>query len=102
VVPPLCRRSAAAPPIPAGTAPDRATNPDVRRLSSIRHRREFWRSDREAFLTLIELATEGTLVDDFGDVDYAPRRIPGTALKRLAKTRRGEAWRTARRGRGRP
>jgi hypothetical protein len=53
--------------------------------------RALWRLDPRAFLTLIELASGGqdvTLVDDFGDEDYAPRRILGAVLKQLARTRR--------------
>ena len=37
-------------------------------------------------------------MDGFGDVDYAPRRILGAALKQIAKTQRDEALRRARRG----
>jgi hypothetical protein len=64
--------------------------------------RALWRRDPGAFLTLIELATGGndlTLVDDFGDEDYAPRRILAAALKQIAKTRRDEARRRARQAR---
>jgi hypothetical protein len=45
---------------------------------------------------------DGTVVDAYGDVDHAPRRILATALKQIAKTRRDEArWRElVRRGRG--
>jgi hypothetical protein len=73
------------------------------RLAYTRHLRELWRSDRAAFLTLLERATGGgdlTLVDGFGDVDYAPRRILGAALKQIAKAQRDEALRRARRGQG--
>jgi hypothetical protein len=62
-----------------------------------------WRRDPGASLTLIELATGGsdlTLVDDFGDADYAPRRILAAALKQLAATRRDEERRQARRSAG--
>ena len=71
------------------------------RLAYTRHLRERWRSDPGAFLALIELATGGgdlTLVDGFGDVDYAPRRMLGAALKQIAKSQRDEALRRARRG----
>jgi hypothetical protein len=84
-----------------------AFNVDVWRLSYTRHLRELWRSDPEgdpeAFLGLIELASGGgdvTLVDDFGDADYAPRRILGAALKQIARSRRDEALRKARRAAG--
>jgi hypothetical protein len=89
---------------PAGAL--RFVRPDVFdvdgwRLAYTRHLRELWRSDWAAFLTLLELATGGgdlTLVDGFGDVDYAPRRILGAALKQIARTQRDEALRRARRG----
>jgi hypothetical protein len=73
------------------------------RVVYVRRLRELWRADPEAFLTLIELASGGqdlTLTDDFGDVDYAPRRILAAALKQLAKTQRDEARRRARRSTG--
>jgi hypothetical protein len=38
-----------------------------------------------------------TLVDDYGAADHAPRRILAAALQQLAKTRRDEARRRARR-----
>ena len=58
--------------------------------------RALWRRDPDAFLTLIDLASDGqdvTLVDDFGDEDDAPRRILGAVLKQLARTRRAAARR---------
>jgi hypothetical protein len=72
----------------------------TRRLAYTDELRALWRRDPGAFLALIELATGGndlTLVDDFGDADDAPRRILGAALKQIAKTRRDEARRKARR-----
>ena len=56
--------------------------------------------DPQAFLGLIELASGGadlTLVDDWGDVDYAPRRILATTLKQIAATQRDIARRAQRR-----
>jgi hypothetical protein len=41
-----------------------------------------------------------TPVDDHGDADDAPRKILAAALKQLAKTRRDEARRRARRTTG--
>jgi hypothetical protein len=81
--------------------------------------RALWRRDPEAFLTLIELASGGndlTLVDGWGDEDYAPRRrhpprrvrregtrrILAAVLKQIARTRRDEARRRARRSRPQP
>jgi hypothetical protein len=78
-------------------------NPAGFRVVYVRRLRALWRSDPEAFLTLIELATGGqdlTLTDDFGDADYAPRKILAAALKQLAKTRRDEERRRARRAAG--
>ncbi len=66
------------------------------RSAYLRHLRELWRRDPEAFLGLIALASGGsdlTLVDDWGDVDYAPRRILAAALKQIATRRRDrEQW----------
>jgi hypothetical protein len=77
-----------------------ASDPASFRVVYVRRLRELWRRDPGAFLMLIELATGGqdlTLTDDYGDADYAPRRILAAALKQLAKTRRDEARRRARR-----
>ena len=80
-----------------------ASDPTSFRVVYVRRLRELWRSDPGTFLTLIELASGGqdlTLVDDFGDADYAPRKILAAALKQLAKTRRDEERRRARRATG--
>jgi hypothetical protein len=64
--------------------------------------RAMWRCDPGAFLTLIELASgrnDLTLVDGWGDEDYAPRRILAAVLKQIAKTRQDEARRKARQAR---
>jgi hypothetical protein len=69
---------------------------DAWRLAYTRHLRGLWRSDREAFLALIEQATAGsdlTLVDGWGDADYAPRRILGATLKQIARSGRDAARR---------
>ncbi len=80
-----------------------AVNVDGFRVEYLRYLRALWRNDPEAFLGLLERATGGadlTLVDDYGDADYAPRRILAAALKQLAKSRRDEARRQARRSAG--
>jgi len=77
-----------------------AFNDRIFRVGSVDHLRDLWRRDPGAFLTLLELATGGqdlTLVDDFGDEDDAPRRIPGAAPEQIARARRDEARRKARR-----
>ena len=51
-------------------------------------------------LDLAEGASHVTLVDDWGDEPYAPRRILAAALKQLAKSRRDEAKRKAMRSAG--
>ena len=80
-----------------------AVNVDGFRVEYLRYLRALWRRDPGAFLTLVELASGGqdlTLVDDYGDADYAPRKILAAALKQLAKTRRDEERRRARRAAG--
>jgi hypothetical protein len=65
--------------------------------------RELWRADRQVFLDTIALATGGTdcpVVDGYGDVAHAPRRILAAALKQIAQTRRDEARRRERRAAG--
>ncbi len=80
-----------------------AFNPAIFRTASLEHLRGLWQRDPQAFLTLIELASGGsdlTLVDDYGDADYAPRRILAAALKQIAATRRDTARRAQRRQQG--
>jgi hypothetical protein len=77
-----------------------AVNVDGFRVEYLRYLRALWRNAPEAFLSLIERATGGadlTLTDAFGDADYAPRKILAAALKQLARTRRDEERRRARR-----
>jgi hypothetical protein len=59
----------------------------------LRQLRELWRRDPAAFLDLIAQATGGgdvTLVDDFGDVDHAPRRILARALVAVVRRQKAE------------
>ena len=66
---------------------------------SIWELRQLWNRDRQVFLEVIDLATRGTdctVVDAYGDVAHAPRRVLATALKQIAKTQRDEARRRAR------
>jgi hypothetical protein len=94
-------RSAFAP--PAGLRRDR---PDAFRVGYLEFLRRLWRHDRVAFLALIDGATGGrdlTLVDDWGDLDHAPRRILAATLKQIASTEKANAVRRAReRARPRP
>ncbi len=79
-----------------------AFNSAIFRSAYLTHLRELWQRDPEELLGLVELASGGsdlTLVDDWGDVDYAPRRILA-ALKQIATTRRDAARRAQRRQRG--
>jgi hypothetical protein len=55
--------------------------------------RTLWGRDREAFLRLIAGATGGadlTLVDGWGDVPHAPRRVLAAALRRVVRARRAD------------
>jgi hypothetical protein len=89
-----------------------ASDAAIFRTAYLEHLRGLWQRDPQAFLGLIELARGGgdgiarssgladlTLVDDWGDVDYALRRILAAVLKQIA-TRRRDAARRAQRRRG--
>ena len=73
-----------------------AFHPASVRSAYLKHLRELWRRDPQAFLGLVALASGGsdlTLVDDWGDVEYTPRRILAAALKQIATSRRDrERW----------
>jgi hypothetical protein len=66
---------------------------------SIWELRQLWHRERQTFLEVLELATGGTdctVVNAYGDVPHAPRRVLATALKQIAATQRAEAKRRAR------
>jgi hypothetical protein len=76
-----------------------AFNPAIFRVIYVRHLRERWQVDPAVFLSLIDLATGGsdrTIVDDWGDEAYAPRRILTATLKTIVSVRRKEARRKER------
>ncbi len=77
-----------------------AFNPAIFCTMYLTHQRALWQQDPQAFLGLIELASGGsdlTLVDDWGDVDDAPRRILAAAPEQIAATRRDTERRAQRR-----
>jgi hypothetical protein len=94
-------RSVFAPPAALAAAAAAGTGgPTAFRLAYVARLRAVWRRERGAFLALIGQARVGdvTLVDGFGDVGHAPRRILGATLKQIAATERaGERLREQRR-----
>lgn len=66
--------------------PQKTLHPTTFRTTYLRYLRYLWRRDPEAFLGLIALArgaSDATLVNRLGGVDYAPRRILATKLRQI-------------------
>jgi hypothetical protein len=81
---------------PPGLPRDRA---ETFRVAYLDHPRRLWRADRGAFRDLIAQATRGrdlTLTDDWGDLEYALRRILAATPKQITSVERVNAVRRER------
>ena len=70
------------------------------RFGYLEHLRALWRHDPQPFLALIAQATGGhdlTLVDPFGDVEHAPRRLLAAARRQIDSSQRAKRHARARR-----